>query len=66
MTGSFRAGTNGVFPRATGAFGQVTDSVVSFCNSDDNFCQRGSRGSGHFRFGADRQEAVEEVAELLG
>jgi hypothetical protein len=66
VTGSFRAGTNGIFPRATGAFGQLTDSVVSFCNGDDNFCQRGSRGSGHFRYGADRQEAVEEVAELLG
>ncbi|WP_214404452.1 cutinase family protein [Pseudonocardia lacus] len=65
-TGSFRVGTNGIFPRATGAFGDLTDSVVSFCNRDDNFCQRGSAGTGHFRYGADRQEAVEAVAELLG
>ncbi|MCO1659162.1 cutinase family protein [Pseudonocardia humida] len=66
VTGSFRAGTNGVLPRATGAFGRFTDSVVSFCNRDDNVCQRGATGTGHFRYGADRQEAVEAVAELLG
>jgi hypothetical protein len=65
-TGNFRVGTNGIFARATGAFGDLTDSVVSFCNRDDTFCQRGSSGTGHFRYGADRQEAVEAVAELLG
>ncbi len=66
VTGSFRAGVNGIFPRATGALGQFSDRAVSFCNRDDNFCQRGANGTGHFRYGADRQEAVEAVAELLG
>jgi cutinase len=66
VTGSFRAGTNGIFPRRTGALGEFTDRTVSFCNRDDNFCQRGSSGTGHFRYGADRQEAVEAVAEILG
>jgi hypothetical protein len=65
-TGSFRPGTNGVFPRATGALGPFTDRAISFCNRDDTFCQRGASGTGHFRYGADRQEAVEAVAELLG
>lgn len=66
VTGSFRAGTNGVFPRRTGALDLFSDRIVSFCNRDDTFCQRGSNGTGHFRYGADRQEAVDAVAAELG
>jgi len=65
VTGSFRAGVNGVLPRATGALGEFTDRVISFCNRDDNVCQRGATGIGHFRYGTDRQAAVESIADLL-
>jgi hypothetical protein len=65
VTGSFRAGTNGIFPRRTGALGGFSDRIVSFCNRDDTFCQRGAQGTGHFRYGADRQEAVDAVAAKL-
>ena len=50
VTGSFKAGTNGVFPRRTGALAQFADRIVSFCNGDDTFCQRGATGTGHFRY----------------
>jgi hypothetical protein len=65
VTGSFRAGTNGVFPRRTGALAEFSDRIISFCNRDDTFCQRGAQGTGHFRYGLDRQEAVDAVAEKL-
>jgi hypothetical protein len=66
VTGSFRTGTNGVFPRKTGALDEFADRIVSFCNVDDTFCQRGATGTGHFRYGLDRQEAVDAVAGELG
>jgi hypothetical protein len=66
VVGSFRAGTNGVFPRRTGALDEFSDRIVSFCNSDDTFCQRGANGTGHFRYGADRQKAVDAVEGELG
>lgn len=66
VTGTFRPGTNGIFPRRAGSLDSFSDEIVSFCNGDDNFCQRGARGSGHFRYGADRQEAVDAVEALLG
>jgi Cutinase len=66
VTGSFRKGTNGVFPRRTGALDEFSDRIVSFCNVDDTFCQRGATGTGHFRYGLDRQKAVDAVAGKLG
>jgi hypothetical protein len=66
VTGNFRAGTNGIFPRRAGALDDFADEIVSFCNRDDTFCQRGSQGAGHFRYGADRQEAVDAVEQLIG
>ena len=66
VTGNFRPGTNGIFPRRTGALDEFADEIVSFCNPDDTFCQRGASGAGHFRYGADRQEAVDAVEALLG
>jgi hypothetical protein len=66
VTGSFKAGTNGVFPRRTGALAQFADRIVSFCNNDDTFCQAGANGTGHFRYGADRAKATTAIAGKLG
>jgi Cutinase len=66
VTGSFRAGTNGIFPRKTGALNEFSSRIVSFCNGDDTFCQAGSNGTGHFRYGADRQKAVDAIEGKLG
>jgi hypothetical protein len=64
-TGSFRVGTDGTLARPGGALDGFADRIVSFCNHDDERCQQGASGRGHFRYGDDRQEAVDAVAELL-
>jgi hypothetical protein len=65
-TGSFRVGTDGILARPSGALDGFADRIVSFCNRDDERCQHGVSGGGHFRYGEDRQEAVDAVEELLG
>ncbi len=64
--GSFQRGRNGVAPRRTGALRAFADEIGSFCRGNDTICQRGSSGSGHFQYSADRQAAVNFVAGELG
>lgn len=65
--GDFAPGTDGIFPRETGALDEFADVMTSFCNGDDSICQRGARGAGHFRYDEDQQDAVDAVeADLAG
>jgi cutinase len=65
-TGSFRPGVDGVLARPAGALDGFADRTISYCDRDDDVCQRGATGRGHFGYGADRPAAVAAVVDLLG
>ncbi|MFI7588179.1 cutinase family protein [Spongisporangium articulatum] len=56
--GSFRAGVDGLYPRATGALGRYASRVRSYCDTGDWVCQNGADGNAHNLYGRNKTSAA--------
>ncbi len=65
-TGGFKPGVNGIFARPTGQLTRFASRLRSVCHADDNFCQAGVIGLGHFTYGTDRSAATSFVLNKIG